>query len=152
MMALNIDQTEMNLRGAVQYLTNHDAVSGDKIGSVGVCMGGQLSLYAATKNADIGAAVIFYGIHPNVHPDISALQAPVLGFFARNDSMVTPAVVSKLEAELKSAGKSVEFFTYDADHAFFNDTRSDVYTEAAAKDSWGRLLSFYRTNLSLPSR
>ena len=148
MMALNIAETEKNLRGAVDYLTAHDAVDGSKIGSVGFCMGGQLSLYAASKNPSIGAAVVYYGIHPNVHPDFNALQAPVMGFFGENDPMVTPEVTDELEKTLLAAGKQAEFHTYPADHAFFNDTRPDVYNEAAAADSWRRMLAFYRTHLS----
>src|SRR3989441_57577 len=65
MMALRIDEAEKDLRGAIQYLLNHDATVGDKTGSIGFCMGGALSLYAASKNPQVGACVIFYGIHPN---------------------------------------------------------------------------------------
>ena len=44
MMALNIEQTERDLRGAVDYLLARDEVTGDRVGTVGFCMGGQLSL------------------------------------------------------------------------------------------------------------
>jgi carboxymethylenebutenolidase len=147
MMALSIDQAEKDLRGAVQYLLNHEAAAGDRLASVGFCMGGQLSLFAACKNPAIGACVVYYGIHPNVKPPLSGLQAPVLGFFAEMDSMVTPAVVHDLEEQLRAAGKSPEFHIYPAtDHAFFNDTRP-VYNESAAHDSWHRMLAFFRKNL-----
>jgi len=49
MMALQIDQAENDLKGAVQFLLNHEAASNDKVGCVGFCMGGQLALYAASK-------------------------------------------------------------------------------------------------------
>ena len=71
MMALNIAQTEKDLSGAVDYLAGN--ARGNKIGIVGFCMGGQLALFAASKNARIGACVDFYGIHPNVKPDYSQL-------------------------------------------------------------------------------
>src|ERR1051325_1054031 len=82
MMALNIDQTEKDLRGAVQYLIDSDAAEGDSVGTVGFCMGGALSLYGASKNERVGACVVFYGIHPKVKPDFDNLSAPVLGIFA----------------------------------------------------------------------
>jgi len=147
MMALKIDKAEKDLRGAVNYLLNHS--SGTKVGTVGFCMGGALSLYAASKNPQVGACVIYYGIHPNVKPDLDNLQAPVLGFYAERDGFVTPAVVHALEDELKQHGKSSEMHIYPGtDHAFFNDTRKEVYNDAAAKDSWRRMLEFYREHLS----
>ena len=73
MMALRIDEAEKDLRGAIGYLLNHEATTGDEVGTVGFCMGGALSLYAASKNPQVGACVVFYGIHPNVKPDLAEL-------------------------------------------------------------------------------
>jgi carboxymethylenebutenolidase len=147
MMALQIDQAEKDMRGAANYLLELDATTGDKVGTVGFCMGGVLSLYAATKNPQVGACVIYYGIHPNVHPDLSNLQAPVIGFYAEKDAYVTPEHAKALEEKLKSLGKSAEFHIYPGvDHAFFNNER-EVYDAHAAKDSWDRMLKFYETHL-----
>jgi carboxymethylenebutenolidase len=148
MMALNIGQAEKDLRGAVQYLVNHEAAQGDRVGTVGFCMGGQLSLFAATKNPAVGACVVYYGIHPRVKPDLSALRAPVLGFFGENDVLVTPEAARDLEARIRGAGKTAEFHVYPgAGHAFFNDTRPDAHHPKAAADSWDRMLAFYRDRL-----
>jgi carboxymethylenebutenolidase len=148
MMALRIDEAEKDLRGAIGYLLSHEATSGRKVGTVGFCMGGALSLYAASKNPQVGACVVFYGIHPNVKPDLASLKAPVLGIYAELDGYVTPTVVRELEAKLKHHGKSAEMHIYPGvDHGFFNDTR-EVYNEAAAKDAWRRVLAFYREHLS----
>lgn len=147
MMALRVDEAEKDLRGAIGYLLNHEATNGDKVGSVGFCMGGALSLYAASKNPQVAACVVFYGIHPNVKPDLANLRAPVLGIYAEKDAYVTPVVVHELEAQLKEHGKSVEMHIYPGvDHGFFNDTR-EVYNQAAATDSWRRVLKFYHENL-----
>ena len=80
MMALNIDRAEKDLRGACDYLGSRS--SGGRLGIIGFCMGGQLALYAASKNENIGACIDFYGIHPNVKPVLEAIKAPVLGLFA----------------------------------------------------------------------
>lgn len=148
MMALRIDETEKDLRGAIGYLLNHEATSGAKVGTVGFCMGGALSLYAASKNPQVGACVVFYGIHPNVKPDLANLQAPVLGIYAELDAYVPPATVHELESKLKEHGKSVEMHIYpNLDHGFFNDTR-ELYNEAGAKDAWKRVIAFFREHLS----
>jgi carboxymethylenebutenolidase len=145
MMALRIDEAEQDLSGAVQYLLDHDAVTGDKVGCVGFCMGGALALYAASKNSNIGACVVFYGIHPNVKPDLANLQAPVLGNFAEKDRSVPTDKVNELEQQLKALGKQVDFKIYPGtDHAFFNDTRPEVYNAQAAADAWQRTIQFLR--------
>ena len=147
-MALNIERAEKDLRGAIQFVLAQQETAGKKVGTVGFCMGGQLSLYAACTNPSVGACVNFYGIHPNVHPNIAGLQAPVLGFFAEKDGSVTLEVARKLEAQLKNAGKQTEFHIYQGTaHAFFNDTRSEVYNANCAKQSWERMLKFFREHL-----
>lgn len=147
MMALKIDQVEKDLRSSIDCLLGQEATSSEKVGTVGFCMGGQLSLYAACANPKVGACVNFYGIHPNVKPDLAGLQAPVLGLFADKDSSVPPEAARKLESDLKAAGKQADITVYEgAEHAFFNDTRPS-YHEAYAKESWERILKLYRENL-----
>ena len=148
MMALNIGETEKDLRGAIDYLLSRSETSSDHVGTVGFCMGGQLSLYAACANESVGACVDYYGIHPSVTPDLEKLHAPVLGFFGELDAHVTPEVARALEAEISALGKSTEIHIYEgADHAFFNDSRPDVYHADYARQSWQRMLAFYREHL-----
>jgi carboxymethylenebutenolidase len=145
-MALNIGQAEKDLRGANKYLAERSSTS--KIGAVGFCMGGQLALFAATLNPNVGATVNFYGIHPNVKPDYSKLSGPVLGLFAEKDTFVTPQVAKEVDAAIKAAGKQSEIHIYPGvDHAFFNDSNKDVYDKPAADDAWKRTLAFFRQHL-----
>ncbi|HVF49958.1 MAG TPA: dienelactone hydrolase family protein [Pyrinomonadaceae bacterium] len=153
MMALDIAQTEKDLRGAVRYLLAHERVHSEKVGTVGFCMGGVLSLYAASKNEQIGACVVFYGIHPKVEPDLENLRAPVLGLYAERDTSVPPESVRQLESELDALGKPNEMHIYpNTDHAFFNDTRPEVYQPEAAADAWRRTVEFFRRHLPARSR
>ncbi len=148
MMALRIDEAEKDLSSAIDFVVNHKATTSTKVGVVGFCMGGALSLYAATKNSNVGACVVYYGIHPNVKPDLNNLLSPVLGIYAENDGFVTPAVVHELERKLDELGKSKEFHIYpNTDHAFFNDSRPEVYDAEASADAWKRTLEFLRANV-----
>jgi carboxymethylenebutenolidase len=148
MMALDIARAEKDMRGAVEFLLGRDDVRGESVGTVGFCMGGVLSLYAASKNRRVGACVVFYGIHPKVEPDLEALRAPVLGIYAEKDQFVPPAAARALEERLKALGKGAEFHVYPGtDHAFFNDTRPEVHDAEAAADAWRRTLEFLRRHL-----
>lgn len=147
-MALNIAETEKILACAIRRLLDDPCTVGDKVGVVGFCMGGQLSLFAACENPEtIGACVNFYGVHPNVHPKFANLKAPVLGLFGENDHTTSPEVVAAMDAELTALGKRHEFHTYKgAGHAFFNNDRP-VYDPEAATDAWNRVIEFLRAHI-----
>lgn len=152
MLALNIQQAGKDMGGAVDYLRGLDAVSGSGLGVVGFCMGGGLALLLAQLRPDaIRAAVPFYGVGPGMAgaTDWSALQAAVQGHYAELDDSAGPPVVRQLQAELERAGKEAQFFLYPGTHhAFFNDTRPEVYDAAAAALAWERTVSFFREKLA----
>lgn len=149
MMALNMAETEKVLRGAVGRLLADEATSSSKVGIVGFCMGGQLSLFAACVNEKIGACVDYYGIHPNVNPQLENLNGPMLGFFAEHDAYANAETVNALSEKLRAVNKQHEFTTYPGtNHAFFNNDRPQVYNQNAAEDSWKKMVSFFRANLA----
>jgi carboxymethylenebutenolidase len=145
LMALNIAQAEQDMRGAVRELRS---LVGVPVGTVGFCMGGALSLFAAcTNGADVGACVVYYGGHPKVQYDFDGLRAPLLGHWASDDDFAN-ANVPLIEGELKKRGKPYEFHSYPGTkHAFFNDTRAEVYDRAAAELSFTRTLAFFAKHL-----
>ncbi len=148
MMALNISETAEITGCAIQQLIEHPKVKGPKVGIVGFCMGGQLASYCATHDDRIGASVNYYGIHPKVTPSYRDLASPLLGFFAEHDDYASPEAVRALDEELTLLEKQHHFETYPGTkHAFFNNDRPEVYDEAAAKDSWAKMLVFFQENL-----
>jgi carboxymethylenebutenolidase len=148
MQALNISEAEQIMRKAVLVLLAHSEVTSRQVGIVGFCMGGQLAMFAAGANPAISACVNFYGIHPAVQPSYRDLNGPILGIFAERDHSTSPDVVKALDKELILLEKPHEFHIYpDTDHAFFNDTRPEVYNPEAAGDAWRRTIEFLRANV-----
>ena len=149
LMALNIAEAGKDIRGAAQYLLGLKEVEPRRVGVLGFCMGGQLALFAGTEfPEEISAAVDFYGIHPKVVISPEKLRVPVLAHFAKRDKSVPEMDARALVERLTAAGKSIEAHFYDADHAFFNDTRPEVYSPEAATLAWSRTLTFLKTHLS----
>ena len=149
LMALDIERAARDLRGAADYLLANGGATGERVGVVGFCMGGQLALYAATVAPEkVGACVDFYGVHPNVKPRWERVQGAVLILVAEKDEMLSTRVAREIERRLRKLGKSVDVIVYPGtDHAFFNNTRPEVYNRAAAADAWRRTLDLLRAQL-----
>jgi carboxymethylenebutenolidase len=149
MMALNMDQAEKHMRGAVDFLAAHEGFEGKGVGSVGFCLGGGLSVWAASANPSVAATVTYYYVMPHGKPDFSKINGPVIGQFGTKDEFVSVDDAKALEKEMRDAGVDVEFYFYEAGHAFFNDTdRLGTYNKDAAQLSWQRTIDFYRENLT----
>ena len=133
------------LSGAVEFLLKQKNVNG-KIGSVGFCFGGGMSINLAC-DGKIDASVIFYGENPNPISKVKNVKNAVLGIYAGEDTRIT-SKVPELVKELSEAKKNISIKIYSgAYHAFFNDTRAQMYNETSAKSAWKTLLEFYREYL-----
>ena len=149
MMELDVPRAAKEMKGAARWLAESDRTTGQGVGVVGFCMGGGLSIYLATLAPEVRACVVYYGVIPweSVKPDYSKLNGPVLGHWGTEDTFNTREQVEAIEKAIRDAGKPVEFHWYEADHAFFNDTRPEVHDADAARLSWDRTLAFFRQQL-----
>jgi carboxymethylenebutenolidase len=152
MMALNVGQAVKDMSGAIGFLQESDAVTTDGVGVIGFCMGGGLALVLAAQRPDaVTACAPFYGLIPweGAQPDWSHLQAPVRGHYAENDDYFGPPAVAELEAKLDAAGKDASFVIHPGvDHAFFNDTRPEVYSAEESAKAWDDTLAFFGSSIT----
>jgi carboxymethylenebutenolidase len=148
---LPMDRAARDMGGAVDFLRSHPAVQGDKVGVVGYCMGGMLTLVVAAQQGDkIGAAAPYYGAPlGDGAPDWSGLSAPVRGHFAAVDDFFPPDAIKALEAELRGMGKDVEFEVHPATgHAFTNEENAlGTYDAGAAAKCWTATVGFLHERL-----
>jgi carboxymethylenebutenolidase len=137
------------MSGAVDYLLSHPATSTSHVGVVGYCMGGGLALVLASRRPDAVQAVApYYGLipWPDAHPDWSAITATVRGHYAANDEMFNPAAVAQLQETLDGLGKDAVLTIHPGtDHAFFNDTRPEVYDPSEANVAFADTVELFRT-------
>jgi carboxymethylenebutenolidase len=119
-----------------------------RIGITGYCMGGTFALRAACEFAELGAAAPFYGDIPK-EDVLKRLRVPTLFIAGKRDGWINPEKVNGLIEAARKYDLPLEVVSYDADHAFFNDTRPDVYDPEAATDAWRRVLDLFRKHLSM---
>lgn len=118
-----------------------------KFGITGFCMGGTYALEAACKLEGLSASAPFYGDIPDEFT-LQGLKCPVIFISGTKDKWINPEKVAELERIAKVNALPIESVKYEADHAFFNDTRPEVYDEAAAKDAWAKVINFFNENLA----
>jgi carboxymethylenebutenolidase len=148
MRGLPQDRAIRDMKAALAYLETRPEVNKNKIGSVGWCMGGGLSLQLAIHEPKLAACVLNYGSMPTDAADIAKIKAPILGNFGAEDQGITPDDVHAFEKAMNAAHKSVDMKIYDgAGHAFENPNNKGGYRPEAAADAWARMVAFFGKNL-----
>ena len=138
------DAAGQDIRGAVQYLKQ----SSKKVAVGGFCLGGALTILSALRVPEMDAGACFYGIPPVDAAELAKIKVPLTCHFANRDDWCTPAKVNDLEAALKLSKSHFELYRYDAQHAFMNESRPQVYDPPSAKLAWDRTLAFLKKALA----
>lgn len=115
-------------------------------GITGYCMGGTFALRAACELEGFSAAAPFYGDVPE-EDVLKNLRTPTIFVSGTKDAWINPEKVAYLEDCAERYELPVHSAKYEADHAFFNNTRPEVYDDAAAKDAWAMVVGFFNDKL-----
>jgi len=149
LMSMNLATAGKDLSGAVDAL--QERTGRTKVGATGFCMGGGLALMASClRPYAISAVAPFYGgMRPDTVIEWDNLAAVVEGHYAETDrGTAAPEAVKELEATLRAKGKNATFHVYPGtQHAFFNDTRPEVYDAEVSQVAWDRMLALFRAHL-----
>lgn len=145
-------------QAAAAFLRTLPEVRRDRVGAVGFCMGGTVTLLSACHTPDLAAAVIFYGgrlIYKEITEKkpaspvdlVGHIQCPILCLYGGADASIPLPDIERLRDTLEKHRKTFEFKIYPgAPHAFFNDTR-EFYRPEEAHDAWQRTLRFLERHL-----
>ena len=150
MQTLPAERAAKDMSGAIDYLAEHDAATGDGLGVIGFCMGGMLTWLLAAQRPDrVVAAVPFYGFpQGDSEPDWTGLTATVRGHMASPDDFFTPEAAQALEAKLRGLGKDIALTIHEAGHAFMNeDDPGGAYDAKLAKQLWPEVTAFLHDQL-----
>ena len=142
MRELDIPNAAEKLTQAAKFLRGHEANSTGKVGCVGYCMGGGMTLLLAS-NGVIDAGAPFYGVLPSGNPDPASIQCPIQGHYAEHDD------ATKSVPELEAGINDSQFYVYPGtQHAFCNDDRPEVYDADATATAMDRTVRFFNTHLT----
>lgn len=107
---------------------------------VGFCMGGSISLLAASECQGLWACVSFYGLPPGNHAPLTRITVPVLAHFALHDAYIPLSAVDALEELFAKARVPATIHRYDAGHGFVREDPSG----SAARLAMSRTAAFLR--------
>jgi carboxymethylenebutenolidase len=141
---LDPDTVTADLNATADYVKKLPSANG-KLAVTGYCWGGSQSFRFATNRHDLSAAYVFYGAPPK---DVTAISAPVYGFYAGDDARIG-ATIPDTEAAMKKASKKYDPVTYDgAKHGFMRageDPSNTVEANKTAHDkAWERWLGLLK--------
>jgi carboxymethylenebutenolidase len=137
----------VELEAALDALKAHPDCSG-KMGSVGFCFGGRMSLALGLRRP-LNAVCTFYGGGmQQLFDQMGALKAPVLGLFGDADQSIPVGTVQQFDELLDTLGLEHTIVVYpNSGHAFFRDSDPQVYKPEAAADAWARVTAFFAKHL-----
>jgi carboxymethylenebutenolidase len=136
-----------DLEKVFEGFQSHPQCSG-KIGSVGFCFGGRMSLVLGIRRP-LNAVCTFYGGGmQTIFDQMHNLHAPVLGLFGDADQSIPVGTVEQFDKLLGELGLEHEVIVYpNSGHAFFRDSDTNVYKPEASKDAWERVKKFFAKHL-----
>jgi len=137
-----------DVRAAAAHVRSTAGGGAKKVGVIGFCMGGRLSLLSALDKGPFDASVLCYG-SPETNPArLKTLKAPVLGIFGGADRGIGADQTDALKAGLAKAKRRGEVFVYaGAQHGFLNDSRPLQHDPASSLLAWKEIEEFFVTNL-----
>ena len=137
-----------DLQSLYNALKKHPDCNG-KLGSVGFCFGGRMSLSLGITRPLDAICTFYGGGMQQVFDKLPAIKAPVLGLFGDKDQSIPVGTVEQFDKLLDQIGVEHEVIVYpNSGHAFFRDSDPAVYKPEASRDAWERVQKFFKKNLS----
>ena len=143
---------------ALQTLTAQDKVAVDpkRIGAIGFCFGGTVSLELARTGAPIAGAVSFHGNLATTQPAAAdALKAKVLVLHGADDPWVPAAEVDGFEAEMRAAKADWQVVKFGNAVHSFTDVDANMpgqahYNADVARRAYAMMNDFFAETLGAP--
>lgn len=150
---INTDQADVNadLDSVYAWLQNQPEADMKRLGIMGFCYGGRVSLLYSLYNPNMAATVIFYGSSETNPEVLKNLSGPVLGIFGGADASIPLEEVNALEDGLEQAGIPHQISIYENQpHAFVTDA-DGIKAGGAQGEAWNEMLLFLDENLKSKS-
>ena len=142
------------LQAAYDQLKQHPLVDPERIGAMGYCMGGALSLHMGRLGVPLRGVASFHGSLKAAHAARKGEFKPsVLICHGEADAMVSAEEQVNFRKEMEDLGADYQFISYPgAKHGFTNPEATDkgkkynlplAYDEKTDRQSWEDMKAFW---------
>jgi len=150
----DMDATSARVRAAIEQLRRQPNVDPARLGAMGYCLGGAMSLHAARLGLDLKGVASFHGSLGRTHTAKPGdVKARVLVCHGEDDAFVSAEEQAGFRGEMDELGVNYKFVTYPgAKHGFTNPDATEngrkyglplEYNEDVDRESWQEMKGFW---------
>lgn len=150
----DMDATSARVRAAIEQLRRQSHVDPTRLGAMGYCLGGAMSLHAARLGLDLKGVASFHGSLGRTHTAKPGdVKARVLVCHGEDDAFVSAEEQAGFRKEMEELGVNYKFVTYPgAKHGFTNPDATEngrkyglplEYNENVDRESWQEMKGFW---------
>jgi dienelactone hydrolase len=150
----DMDATSARVRAAIEQLRRQPNVDPARLGAMGYCLGGAMSLHAARLGLDLKGVASFHGSLGRTHTAKPGdVKARVLVCHGEDDAFVSAEEQAGFRKEMDELGANYKFVTYPgAKHGFTNPDATEngkkyglplEYNEDVDRESWQEMKGFW---------
>ncbi len=141
-------------KALLAYIATRSDVKGDKVGTVGFCMGGGMAISAAGFFPDrVAASVSFHGGNLVTDKDVSphllaeSIKGELLVIGADNDHSYPPEMAEKLDEVLTEAGVAHSCKIYEGAAHGWTKPDFPIYDPEATARGWAEAIALFDKHL-----
>jgi dienelactone hydrolase len=148
--------SKARFNAARQLLESHETVAAGKIGAIGFCYGGGVSMRMARDGADLAGVVAFHSALPAEPPVTkNKVTTPILVINGSDDGFIKPESIGAFMKEMVEANADVTYMSLaGVKHSFTNPQADEFrnkfnlpvlsYNKEADARAWSAMQSFFK--------
>ncbi len=148
------DASQARFNKAKEVLQSHKTVDAERIGAIGFCFGGAVSLRMARGGADLDGVVAFHSALP-LQPAITNMKASVLVINGSQDGFLKPETVGSFSSQMMAGNADFTYMSLAGIRHSFTNKQADEfskkfnipslqYDKQADERSWAAMKNFFQ--------
>ena len=148
------DTSQARFNKAKEVLQSHKTVDVERIGAIGFCFGGAVSIRMARGGADLDGVVAFHSALP-LQPAIKNMKTSVLVINGSQDGFLKPETVGSFSSQMMAGNTDFTYMSLAGIRHSFTNKQADEfskkfnipalqYNKQADERSWAAMQSFFQ--------